>query len=206
MWFIPPQLALWIPARTQHRIYMPGAVSLRTLYFRPGLVAKFSPYCVVLHVTPLLRELILEAVRAGHLRARNHLERALRDLTIWHVKRASPVPSFVNVPREPRARGVGERLLKNPGERETLAALCGDAGVSVRTIQRAFQKDVGMDFESWRRQVRLTKAAELLVAGCSVKETAFAVGYLQCSAFVEAFRRVFGKTPKAWVSALERAA
>ena len=206
MWFIPPQLALWIPARVQHRIYMAGAISLRTLYFRPGLVSKLAPHCVVLHVTPLLRELILEVVRAGDLRARNHLERALRDLIISQVTKASPVPMFVTVPKEPRARDVGERLLNNPGETRTLAELCCDAGVSVRTIQRAFQKDIGMDFESWRRQIRLTKAAELLVTGCSVKETAFAVGYRQCSAFVEAFRRVFGTTPRAWVSALSKAA
>jgi hypothetical protein len=38
---------------------------MRTLYFRPRLVAAFSPGCAVLHVTPLLRELILEAVRIG---------------------------------------------------------------------------------------------------------------------------------------------
>jgi AraC-like DNA-binding protein len=46
------------------------------------------------------------------------------------------------------------------------------------------------------------KAVELLVAGRSVKEVAFGVGYRQCSAFNEVFRRTFGTTPKAWVSAL----
>src|SRR5271165_1946284 len=51
MWLIPPHFALWIPARTFHRIHMPGAVSMRTLYFRPGLVSRLSPGCAVLHVT-----------------------------------------------------------------------------------------------------------------------------------------------------------
>src|ERR1022692_1127201 len=31
LWLTPPHLAVWIPARTQHRIRMPGAVSMRTL-------------------------------------------------------------------------------------------------------------------------------------------------------------------------------
>jgi len=75
--------------------------------------------------------------------------------------------------------------------------------VSVRTIQRIFRKDIGIDFESWRRQVRLTKAVELLVSGRSVKEVAFSVGYRQASAFVETFRRTFGMTPKAWSVWLE---
>jgi AraC-like DNA-binding protein len=49
----------------------------------------------------------------------------------------------------------------------------------------------------------LTKAVELLVSGYSIKEVAGKVGYCQPSAFVEMFRRTFGTTPKAWISALE---
>src|SRR6202011_6151446 len=72
VWGIPPHFALWIPARTAHRIHMHGAVSMRTLYFRPGLVSGLPPGCAVLHVTPLQRELTVEAVRIGQLRMRNH--------------------------------------------------------------------------------------------------------------------------------------
>jgi hypothetical protein len=36
MWLLPPFCALWISAETYHRIHMPGAVSMRTLYIRPG--------------------------------------------------------------------------------------------------------------------------------------------------------------------------
>jgi len=45
----------------------------------------------VLHVTPLLRELIVEAVRMGNLRARNRLHVALRDLLTSQLQSASPV-------------------------------------------------------------------------------------------------------------------
>jgi AraC-like DNA-binding protein/quercetin dioxygenase-like cupin family protein len=204
MWLIPPHFALWIPARTNHWIRMTGAVSMRTLYFRPGLVYRSSPGCAVLHVTPLLRELIIEAVRVGQLRMRNRNERALRDLTLLHLKSASPVPTFVTLPREQRALSVARAVLANPGLSKSLQMLCADVGVSVRTIQRIFQKDVGTGFDSWQRQARLTKAVELLVSGCSVKEVTFAIGYRQSSAFVEAFRRTFGSTPKAWIVSLEK--
>jgi AraC-like DNA-binding protein len=204
VWLIPPHFALWIPARTSHRIQMPGPVSMRTLYWRPGLASPSSRGCAVLHVTPLLRELIIEAVRIGQLRTRNHHECALRDLLILHLKHASPMPTFVTLPREQRALAVAEAVLTNPAQSKPLAALCAGVGVSVRTIERAFRKDVGTDFESWRRQARLVKAVELLVAGRSIKEVAFAIGYRQSSAFVEMFRRTFGATPKAWISALEK--
>ena len=206
MWLIPPHFALWIPALTFHRIRMPAAVSMRTLYFRPRLVERATPGCAVLYVAPLLRELIVEAVRIGRLRTRNHHERALRDLTILHLRSASAAPTFVTLPREPRALAVARAVLDRPGESNSLPSLCAQAGASVRTLQRIFQKDVGTDFDTWRRQARLTKAVELLVSGASVKEAAFAVGYNQPSAFVEAFRRTFGSTPKAWTAALQQGA
>jgi len=202
VWLIPPHFALWIPARARHSIRMPGAVSMRTLYVRPGL-ARLAPECAVIHVRPLLRELIVEAVRIGQLRSRSHAERALRDLLILHIRHASPLPAGVNLPRDPRARAVAERILRNPGCSETATALGHAAGVSVRTIERKFRQEVGSDFETWRRQVRLMKALELLVAGQPVKEVAFQIGYRQPSAFVEMFRRTLGTTPKAWTAALD---
>jgi AraC-like DNA-binding protein len=72
----------------------------------------------------------------------------------------------------------------------------------VRTIERAFRSEVGTDFATWRRQARLMKAVELLAAGSSVKQAAYAIGYRQPSAFVEMFRRTFAATPKAWSAAL----
>jgi AraC-like DNA-binding protein/quercetin dioxygenase-like cupin family protein len=203
MWLIPPQFALWIPARTFHRIRMPAAVSMRTLYFRPGLVSRPASGCAVLSVTPLLRELIVETVRIGRLRARNLHERALRDLTILHVKQATSAPTRVTLPTDSRALALAQAILDDPSQTKPLIRLCTDAGMSLRTMQRIFQKELGTDFDSWRRQVRLMKAIELLVAGCSVKETAFTIGYNQPSAFVEAFRRTFGSTPKAWCIALQ---
>jgi AraC-like DNA-binding protein len=204
MWLIPPRSALWIPAATFHRIHMPDAVSMRTLYFRPGLIRARLPGNAVLHVTSLLRELILETVRIGKLRARHHHERALRDLLILHLERASPVPTFVALPRDERALALARAVLSAPDRAKPLAALCRDAGVSVRTIQRIFRREIGIDFESWRRQARLTKAVELLVAGRSIKEVSFLIGYRQSSAFVETFRKSFGITPKAWIVSLEK--
>jgi AraC-like DNA-binding protein len=204
MWLIPPHFALWIPARTFHRIRMPAAVSMRTLYFRPGLVSRPSSGCAVLYVSPLLRELVVEAVRIGRLRAHNRDERALRDLTILHLKNATSAPMHITLPKDSRALAVAQAILVDPSQSVPLAKLCAGAGMSIRTMQRIFQRDLGTDFESWRRQARLTKAVELLVSGSSVKEVAFTVGYRQSSAFVEAFRRTFGATPKAWAGAFQK--
>jgi transcriptional regulator GlxA family with amidase domain len=94
--------------------------------------------------------------------------------------------------------------MENPACPISLKSMCVAAGVSVRTLERTFHREVGTDFECWRRQMRLMKAIELLVAGHRVKEVAFAVGYQNSGAFVALFRSTFGTTPKAWISGLER--
>ncbi|HEX3684465.1 MAG TPA: helix-turn-helix transcriptional regulator [Bryobacteraceae bacterium] len=203
-WLVPPHFALWVPARIRHRIYMPGEVSMRTLYLRPGLVRALPNRCAVLQATPLLRELIVEIVRLGRLRWKNRLERALRAVTVAQIESASTLPTQITMPKEARARAAAEAVLQDPAQRQTLAGLCTDIGVSVRTMERLFRREVGTPFELWRRQARLMKAVQLLVDGCPVKQAAFTVGYRQPSAFVEAFRKSLGTTPKAWILGLEK--
>jgi AraC-like DNA-binding protein len=203
LWKIPPHFGLWIPARIPHQIRMPEAVSMRTLYLRSAFT-NLPSVCTVLHVGALLRELIIEIVRVGQLRIRDRIECALHELLITELKRASPVPTVVVLPRDNRARSIAETVIENPACSMSLKSMCVSAGVSVRTLERTFRREVGTDFECWRRQVRLMKAIELLVGGRRVKEVAFSVGYQHPSAFVALFRATFGATPKAWISALER--
>ena len=203
LWKIPPHFGLWIPARIPHRIRMPEAVSMRTLYLRPA-GSRLPVSCTVLHIGTFLRELIVEIVRVGRLRIRNRIECALRDLLVAELERASPVPTGINFPADSRAHSVAQIVMEDPGCPVSLKSMCVSAGVSVRTFERTFRREVGTDFECWRRQVRLMKAIEMLVAGYRVKEVAFAVGYQHPGAFVTLFRETFGTTPKAWVSGLER--
>jgi AraC-like DNA-binding protein len=176
-------------------------VSMRTLYLRPKLTCL---PCTVLHVGSFFRELIIEIVRLGRLRERNRIERALCDLLIVELEKASPVPTGIVLPTDERALDVAQTLVDDPATRTPLNMMCAAAGLSIRTLERIFRREVGTDFECWRRQVRLMKAVELMVAGKRVKEVAYIVGYQHPSAFVTLFRQTFGTTPKAWISALER--
>jgi AraC-like DNA-binding protein len=169
---------------------------MRTLYLRRGLATRLPRTCTVLHVPLLLRELIVEAVRIEHLRTDSRQHATIRDLIVHLLHEASPVPMFVTLPSDPRALAVAQATIANPTSGCSLPELCAEAGASVRTIQRVFRRDVGLTFERWRQQVRLMKGVELLVAGRSVKEVAYEVGYHQPSAFVEMFRRTMGNTPK----------
>jgi AraC-like DNA-binding protein len=199
-WLIPPQFAIWIPANVRHSIRMPNAVAMRTLYLRSRLAR--SRDCTVLSVSPLLRELIVEAVRVGELKSRRRETAALSDVLVAQINKASPVPTMLAMPSDPRARRVAQSVISSPRQAHKLEPQCRLAGVSVRTMQRLFMHEVGMDFQTWRRQARLVSAIESLLCGASVKSVALALGYRQPSAFVAMFRKVMGATPKSWSAAL----
>src|SRR5277367_6235733 len=61
IWVVPPLRAVWIPAGTSHSVVMSGPVSMRTLYFLPGLARVVPRKCFVMNVSPLLKELIVHA-------------------------------------------------------------------------------------------------------------------------------------------------
>ncbi len=200
-WFIPPNFAVWIPARVRHHIHMKGAVSMRTLYLRRSRANPMPDICEVRHVSSFLRELILEAIRLRGLRYANPLHRALRDLILNQLASAPPIASSVTLPSDPRALAVARLLMDLPNAATSLATLCGQAGASLRTIERLFVTELGVTIETWRRQVRLMKAMERIVSGTAVKQIAFELGYRQASPFIEMFRRTMGITPRAWLLA-----
>ena len=204
-WLIPPQFAVWLPARTAHRLRMATAVSMRTLYVRRGVVRGLPNTCAVLTVSPLLRELIVEAVGRGALTMKAPLHTALRRLIVAELRRARALPTLVTLPRDPRALRVANVFVAEPANGAGVAGLCRSLGVTPRTIQRLFLRETGMNFEVWRRQVRLMKGIELLMAGHSVTSVALAVGYQQPNSFITLFRDTLGTTPRAWLSALRDA-
>ncbi|MGA2602571.1 MAG: AraC family ligand binding domain-containing protein, partial [Bryobacteraceae bacterium] len=110
IWTLPPQFALWLPAKTFHRIQTIGLVRMRTLYFRPGAVLRRQSGSSLLYVAPLLRELIIETVRLGRLRRRNLPECALRDLLAVQLANASATPLGLTMPSEPRALAVAQLI------------------------------------------------------------------------------------------------
>jgi hypothetical protein len=64
-WLLPPQRAAFIAASIPHRTRSSHGVSLRTVYLDPGSIEPPSIDCRVFAVTPLAREMFLEACRFG---------------------------------------------------------------------------------------------------------------------------------------------
>jgi AraC-like DNA-binding protein/quercetin dioxygenase-like cupin family protein len=192
-WFVPAHRAVWIPAGTAHVEHLHGDVALRHLYIAPRL-ARIGPTCSTLNVSPLLRELILQACRYGALDRRVAEQRHVIAVLLDQLA-AAPVELLqLPMPRDPRALRLAQQLLGDPGEGGALAAVRG-CGASLRTLERLFMIETGMALGAWRRRMRILHSLRALTAGESVTQAALQAGYASTSAFIAVFRRELGTTP-----------
>jgi AraC-like DNA-binding protein/mannose-6-phosphate isomerase-like protein (cupin superfamily) len=194
-WVVPAHRAVWIPAGVPHTITMSGAVAMRTLYLKPRLSPALPRDCCVLNVSALLKELILRACAFGSLKKRIERQRHLLDLILDEMEEIEMVPLHLPNPSDARALRVARALAAEPGGRRRLREICESAGASKRTVERIFQRELGMTLGKWRQQLRLMQALRFLAGRAKVTHAALEAGYSTPSAFVVMFRKALGTTP-----------
>lgn len=190
---VPPLRAVWVPAGIEHRIDCHNPLSMRALFVATALCARLPGACTVVNVSPLLRELILAGVEApGPLRRR----RLLATLLVDEIRAAPVAPLHLPEPEDARLRRITAALRAEPGDPRTLADWAVAAGASTRTLSRRFVAETGMTFRQWQRQARLLAALVRLARREPVTTIALDLGYDSPSAFIYAFRRALGTTPR----------
>jgi AraC-like DNA-binding protein/quercetin dioxygenase-like cupin family protein len=194
-WVVPTERAVWVPGRLPHAIDMSGAVTMKTLYLAPRLARRLPRTCGVIHVSPLLRELIVRACTSNTLDMKVARDARLVGLILDEVDAAPLVPLTLPNPKDARALRVSAMLIADPADPRPLAELCRAVGASKRTVERAFLAETKLSFGQWRRQLSLLTAMRLIAAGAKVSSAAVDAGYRSASAFITMFRRALGTTP-----------
>ena len=199
VWVVPPQRAVWIPARTPHEVTMVGPAEMRSLYILEDLEG-LPGTCQVIAVSALLRELIaaLSAARLDY--APDGPEARLVAVILDQLRTPVVATLHLPIPGAPRLRPIVEAVLADPADPRGLKDWARVAGASARTLARLFETEAGMGFRAWRRQVRLHAALARLSAGEAVTSVAFAVGYDSPSAFIAMFRRALGTSPREYLT------
>jgi AraC-like DNA-binding protein len=193
-WIAPPRWAVWAPANVRHGIRFSGQSTMRTLYVRLQEGAALPERCSVVAVSPLLRELILRTVEIGMLDERTPSHCAMARLILDEVRDRPTRSLDLPMPGSVATRSAAEQILDNVPACQT-AELARRVGLSSRTLERRFAQETGVTVGRWRRQARLLDALRQLASGQTVKVVAQDAGYCSPSAFVSAFRSVFGVTP-----------
>ena len=184
IWMVPPGRAVRVPAGAIHSQRCHGAVAMRTLYIDATVTPWLYRRCAVVVVPALLRELILYAVRMPALYDEAGPDGRIAQVILDQLRRLSPAPLYLIMPRDARARRVADALIANPGDSRPLAAWADHAGASGRTLARLFKRQTGLGLNAWRQRARLLAALTALAAGASVTTTALRLGYDSPSAFI----------------------
>ena len=197
-WVVPPQRAVWMPPKVEHRLATKGVLELRSLYIQPRAAARMPRTCEVLEVTPLLRELI---VRATELPMEYDLRgppgRLVR-LLLDELASLSRLPYNLPMPKIAPLAAICRRLLDAPDDAATLEEIARDGALSGRTLARHFRRHTGMSFAEWRRRARLLRALGWIAEGRPILEVALELGYDSPSAFSAMFRRELGAPPSSF--------
>src|SRR4051812_3468634 len=143
-WIVPPSRALWVPARTVHEIQMYGVVEMRSLYVDEAAAGGMPGSCVVLTVTPLLRELVVRAVAVPGLYDEDGDEGLLMRLLMAEIRRLSACALALPLPESADLTRLCERILGDLSSRRPCGVDAEDMQVSTRTLYRRFLKETGI--------------------------------------------------------------
>ena len=199
VWIIPPSRALWVPSHTVHELQMYGVVEMRSLYVNADWAAGMPASCVVLNVTPLLRELVLRAVTLPVDYDIDGDEALLMSLLMAEIRRLPRCALDLPLPESADLTQLCERILADLSKRRPCDFHASAMKTSTRTLYRRFVKETGITFARWKQQARLLESVRRLAEGVPVTTVAFDLGYESASAFSTMFRRSLGVAPRAFV-------
>ncbi len=197
-WMVPPHQAMWIPAAVRHSISMLGDVATRSVYLDRRAAQGIAAQCQVMGVSPLLRQLLIEAVdlpatyeprsRAGRIMA----------LLLDEIRLAPVLPLSLPFPADRRLAARCRRFVERPTAQDTIDLWSDALGLSRRSFTRTFRQQTGLTFSAWQRRACLLSAVPRLLAGEAVTTIAFDLDYSSPAAFTTMFRQLVGASPTAY--------
>ncbi len=204
-YLLPPQQAAWIPAGLEHQAVMNPDVKTVAVMFDHTLIPDGGDRARILAVSPLIREMMIYALRWPIDRRAGAAEdeavsdgffRTLAALVCEALDHEAPLslPTSEN-PIVAAAMDYTKQHLGTVTSGEVSRAV----SVSERTLRRLFADTLGLSWRTYLLHARMLRAMALLAAPTqSVQETATAVGFESVSSFTRAFAQFCGETPSAY--------
>lgn len=194
-WVIPPQRAAWVPCGVAHRAEMIAPTVTRGVYIGPAASRALGNRVASVEISPLLRELIAEAVRLPRDYEPSKRTRALVTLLLSEIRLQFEGSLFAPAVEDRRLRAIERRLFDSDSLNLTLAQWAREVGCSARHLARLIESECGMSFSRWRRAHRMVEACRLFALGHPIKDVAYRTGFADVSAFAAAFKASMGETP-----------
>ncbi|GAC1635406.1 MAG: helix-turn-helix transcriptional regulator [Mycobacterium sp.] len=200
-YLLPPQQAAWIPAGLQHQATMSPDVRTVAVMFDRRLVADGGDRARILAVSPLIREMMIYALRWPIDRPdgddiSDAFFRTLANLVSEALDHEAPLSLTTS---DNPIVAAAMTYTKEHLDSTTSADVGRAVSVSERTLRRLFQDTLGMSWRTYLLHARMLRAMALLAApGQSVQDASAAVGFDSLSAFSRAFAQFCGETPSTY--------
>lgn len=197
-YLVPPQQAIWLPAGLSHNTTLRGVRSA-SVFFDPSMIpGDVRDRARVLAAAPLLREMIVYALRwpierttadggadtyfsALALVVEDSLD---REQPLWLPTSTDPLIAAIIAYTEEHLATVTAEDVRNA------------LNISERTLRRRFRDATGTTWRAFVVHARLIRAmATLAQPGSTVLDVAMSVGFGSPSSFNRAFRAFTGYTP-----------
>ena len=115
-------------------------------------------HCQVFGVSPLLRQLLLQAQDIPALYDEAQREGLLMRLLLHEIAAMPPLSLNAPLPNEPRLAHACRQLLAQPSLDIGIDDMARQVGMSRRTFTRLFRQQTGISFVEWRQQACLLAA------------------------------------------------
>jgi AraC-like DNA-binding protein len=197
-WMVPTHQGIWIPGGVTHSITMLSRVATRSVYLEGSAAEGMAEQCRVVGISPLLRQLLIEAVDLPS--EYDPLGRAgkIMSLLIDEIRAAPALPIGLPLPNDKRLAQRCQRFLESPTAQDTLDLLSRQLGLSRRTLTRLFRHETGLTFSAWQRRACLLSALPRLLGGERVTTIAYDLGYASPAGFTAMFKQLVGLAPNAY--------
>ncbi|VVE47299.1 HTH-type transcriptional regulator NimR [Pandoraea morbifera] len=191
---VPVFRAAWVPAGMSHEVAVLGEAQFYAVYMMSEVSPLPAGRCLVLEVSPLLRD--LAAAMAGGMASDDPRHGLVTSLLLEELRVAPTASLDLRMPDDRRLRPLCEGLMERPEDDRSLAQWAEDVGASERTLARLFSTELGTSFGVWRQRVRIARAVDWMSRGVPVATVASRLGYANPAAFSAMFRRALGVSPR----------
>ena len=195
-WMVPPHHALWLPAGIEHAVDMLGEVAMHSIYVRPKAVEGLKNHLHVVGLTPLMDNLIREAVAAPPDTQADPRTTLVMGLLLHEIPGLQERPLGLPFPEDRRLAALCRGFLDDPSPHANIDDWADRLGMSRRTFTRMFRRETGLSLSTWRQQACLLSALPRLTEGEPVTSVALDLGYNSVPAFTTMFKRMLGAPPR----------
>lgn len=204
-WLVPPHHALWLPAGIEHAVDMLGDVAMHSIYVRPGAVDGLKDHLHVVGLTPLMDNLIRDAVAIPADANTSPRATFVMGLLLHEIPNLPERPLGLPFPDDRRLAVLCRDFLKAPSPHTDIDVWADRLGMSRRTFTRMFRRETGLSLSTWRQQACLLSALPRLTEGEPVTSVALDLGYNSVPAFTTMFKRMLGAPPRGYLQPGSRA-